>query len=221
MLSYMSISVSVTAAMGIHWLRNDTHIADARLFDCVHHGGEGAKRDIFIGAQIDRLVLRITNLLPQARSDLVDVDGIVPEKNFLRFVDADYEALFGNLFHGAGVGNVNFDSGLQYRRGHHENNKQHEDDIHKRCDVDIGKRGLGASVGGGEGHQRRTSASGGGYQSFRNSGSNRPQSRRTSCTESVECIDNSPDGSEQSNKRRNRARNRQPWDITFEAGDFL
>src|SRR6266853_6947457 len=113
-VSYMSISVSVTAALGIHWLRNDTHIADARLFDGVHHGGEGAKRDIFIGAQINRLVLRIANLLPQARSDLVDVDGIVAEKNFLRFVDADHEALFGDLFDRAGMGDVDFDSGLQY-----------------------------------------------------------------------------------------------------------
>src|SRR6266404_3309014 len=159
-VSYISISVSVTAAMGIHRLRNDAHVADARLFDCVHHGGEGSKRDIFIGAQIDRLVLRIANLLPQSRSDLVDVDGIVAEKNFLRFVDADYDTLFGNLFDGASVGDVNFDPGLQYRCGHHENNKQHEDDIHQGRDVDVGKRGLGASVGGGEGHQRRTSATG-------------------------------------------------------------
>src|SRR4029077_10534416 len=105
-MSYISISlsVSVTAAMGIHRLRNDTHIADARLFDGVHHGGERAKRDIFIGAQIDRLVLRIANLLLQARSDLVDVDGIVAKKNFLRFINADHEALFGDLFDGASVG---------------------------------------------------------------------------------------------------------------------
>src|SRR5229473_8232847 len=154
------ISKSVTAAVGIHRLRNYAHIADARLFYGVHHSGEGAKRNIFIGAQIDRLVLRIANLLPQARSNLVDVDGIVAEKNFLRFVDADHEAFFGDLFDGARVGDVDFDSGLQYRRGDHENNKQHEDDIHQRRDVDVGKGGLGASVGGGEGHQRRTSATG-------------------------------------------------------------
>src|SRR6202162_3911826 len=126
----LSLSVSVTAATGIHRLRNDAHVADARLFDGVHHGGEGAKRDIFIGAQIDRLVLQIANLLFQARSDLVDVDGIVAEKNFLRFVDADHEAVFSDLFDGASVGDVDFDSRLQYRRGHHENNKQHEDNIH-------------------------------------------------------------------------------------------
>src|SRR6266852_1040359 len=155
-MSYISISVSVSvsvmAAMGIHGLRNYAHVADAGLFDGVHHGGESAKRDIFIGAQINRLMLRIANLLPQARSNLVDVDGIVAEKNFLRLVDADHEAFFGDLFDGARVGDVDFDSGLQYRRGHHENNEQHEDDIHQRRDVDVSKRGLGASVGGGEGH---------------------------------------------------------------------
>src|ERR1700726_129600 len=160
LVSYMSISVSVTAAMGVHRLRDYADIADARMLDGVHHGGEGSKRDIFVGAQINRLVLRIANFLSQARSDLVDVDGIVAEKKFLRFVDADHEALFGNLFDRAGVGDVDFDSGLQYRRGHHENNKQHEDDIHQRRDVDVGERGLGASVAGGEGHQRRTSATG-------------------------------------------------------------
>src|SRR5271157_5841637 len=108
----ISISVSVMAAMGIHRLGYDAHVADARLLDGVHHGGEGAKRDIFVGAQIDRLVLRIANLLLQARSDLVDVDGIVAEKNLLRFVDADHEALFLDLFDGAGVGHVDFDPGL-------------------------------------------------------------------------------------------------------------
>src|SRR3982074_2469515 len=158
-MSYISksVSLSVTAARGIHRLRNDAHVADARLFDGVHHGGERSKRNIFVGAQIDRLMLRIANLLLQTRSDLVDVDGIVAEKNFLRFVDADYKALFGNLFDGASVGNVDFNPGLQYRRGYHENDKQHEDDIHQRRHVDVGKRGLRASVGGSECHHRRTS----------------------------------------------------------------
>ena len=69
------------AGMGIHRLRNDADVADARLLDGVHHGGEGAKGDIFVGAQEDRLVLRVANPLLQARSDLVDVDGIVAEKD--------------------------------------------------------------------------------------------------------------------------------------------
>src|ERR1019366_6623375 len=159
-MSISYISKSVMAAMAVHWLRNDTYVADARLLDGVHHGGEGAKRNIFIGAQKDRLVLRVPNFLLQARSDLVDVDGIVAEKNFLRFVDADHEALFGDLFHGARFRNVDFDPGLQHRRGHHENDKQHQNDIHQGRDVDVGERGLGASIGGGEGHQRRASVTG-------------------------------------------------------------
>src|ERR1700730_5968696 len=95
---YISISVSVMAAVGIHRLRNYAHVADARLFDGVHHGGESAKRDIFIGAQIDRLVLRIANLLFQARSNLVDVDGIVAEKDFLRFGDSGCKTVLGSVF---------------------------------------------------------------------------------------------------------------------------
>src|SRR5271157_3809838 len=154
------------AAMGIHRLRNDAHVADARLLDGVHHGGEGAKWNIFVGAQEDRLVLRVANFLLQARSNLVDVDGIVAQKNSLRLVDADHEALFGDLFDGAGVGHVDFDSGLQHRRGHHENDEQYEDDIDQGRDIDVGERGLGASVGGGEGHQRRASVTwGGGWRS--------------------------------------------------------
>src|SRR5208282_5473019 len=148
------------AALRIHRLRNDAHVADSCLLDRVHDRGEGAKRHIFVRAQEDRLVLRIANFLAETRPDLVDVDGIVAQKNSLRFVDADDEALFGDLFDGASVRDVDFDSGLQHGRGHHENDEQHEDDIHQRRDVDVGKRRLSASVGGGEGHQRRASVAG-------------------------------------------------------------
>src|ERR1039458_42337 len=154
-MSISYISKSVMAAMAVHWLRNDTYVADARLLDGVHHGGEGAKRNIFIGAQKDRLVLRVPNFLLQARSDLVDVDGIVAEKNFLRFVDADHQALFGDLFDRTGVGDVDFDAGLQDRRRHHENDEQNEDDIHQGRDVDVGQSRLRASVSGGEGDRKR------------------------------------------------------------------
>src|SRR5580658_1715546 len=151
------MSVSVMAAMGIHRLRNDADVADARRLDGVHHGGEGAKRYIFVGAQINGLMLRIANLLLEERSDLVDVDRVVAQKNSLRFIDANYQPLFGNLFDRARVGNVDFDSRLQHGRGDHENDEQHEDDIDQRSDVDVGKRALRASVRGGEGHQRLAS----------------------------------------------------------------
>src|ERR1700733_12245367 len=158
--SYISIPVSALAAMRIHGLRDDAHIADSRLFDGVHDGREGAKRHIFVGAQINGLMLRIANLLLQGRSDLVDVDGIVAEKYFLRFIDTDHQPLFGYLFDGARVRNVDFDAGLKHGRGHHENNEENENDIDERRDVDVGQRGLGASVGRGEGHQRRASPTG-------------------------------------------------------------
>src|ERR1019366_1596009 len=108
-MSISCMSILAMAAVGIHRLRNDADVADACLLNGVHHGGEGAKRNIFVGAQADRLVLRVANPLLQARSDLVDVDGIVAEKNSLRFVDAYYQPRFGDLFDGAGVGHVDFD----------------------------------------------------------------------------------------------------------------
>ena len=64
-------------------------------------------------------------------------------------------------------------------------------------------------------------AGGGGNQSFGDARSDRAQSRRTSGAQAMECVDDSPDGSEQSNERRNGARDRQPGDIAFEAGDLL
>ena len=60
-----SIKMSALAAILFQRLGNNAHIGDARLLDRVHHGGEGAKRHIFIGAHKDRLVLRIANLLLQ------------------------------------------------------------------------------------------------------------------------------------------------------------
>src|ERR1700686_2351612 len=115
------------AAMTIHWLGNDAYVGDARLFDGVHYGGERSEGNIFIGAQINCLVLWIANLLLDDSGDLVDVDGGVAEKNLLRFVDADYETFFGNLFDRTGVRHVYFDTGLQDRSGDHENNKEHQD----------------------------------------------------------------------------------------------
>jgi hypothetical protein len=99
--------------MAIGWLGNNAHIADARLLDGVHHGSESSKGNILIGAQIDRLVLRIANLLLQAHSDLVDVDGVVAEKYSLRLINADHQPLFGNLLDGAGMRHVDFDSRLR------------------------------------------------------------------------------------------------------------
>jgi len=72
----------VTIAVGIHRLRHNAHVSDAGLLDGIHDGGKCAKRYVFVGAQINRLMPRIANLLLQARSDLVDVDGSLPRKTF-------------------------------------------------------------------------------------------------------------------------------------------
>jgi hypothetical protein len=71
------------AAMGIHWLRDNTYVCDSRLLNRVHDGRECAERDVFVGAQINRLMLRVSDLLLDAGSDLIDVDRIVAEKNSL------------------------------------------------------------------------------------------------------------------------------------------
>ena len=68
---------------------------------------------------------------------------------------------------------------------------------------------------------RGSQAGGGGNQRFGNSRSDRAQSRGASRAQSVEGVDDSPDGSEQSDKRRDRAGNRQPRHVAFEAGDLL
>src|SRR5882724_12863298 len=141
--------MSALAAMGINGLRHDTYIADACLFDGVHHSGEGAKGNVFIGAQVNRLMLRIANSLLQRGADLVDVDRLVTEIDLLRLVDTYDQPLFGDLFHSARMGHAYFDPRLQHGRSHHEDDEQHEHDVHQWSYVDVGKRSLGASVGSG------------------------------------------------------------------------
>src|ERR1017187_679399 len=146
--------------MRVYGLRHNAYVADARLFNCVHNSGKRAERNLLIGAQVNRLVLWIANLLFQTCCNLVDVDGIVAEKDSLRFVDADDKTLFGDLFHGACARHVDLNTGLQHRRGDHKDDEEDEDDIDQGLYVDIGKRGLRAAIGSSEGHQRRTSRSG-------------------------------------------------------------
>ena len=55
-------------------------------------------------------MLRIANLLPQLGADLVNIDGIVTQEHFLLFVNADHQALFGDLFDCAGFGYGDFNA---------------------------------------------------------------------------------------------------------------
>ena len=83
--------------------------------------------------------------LQQAR-EVVDVDGLVLQEDVLVLVDGDDHALFGELVDGAGLGDGDFDAGLQHGRGEHEDEQKHEHDVDERRDVDVGERGLGASA---------------------------------------------------------------------------
>ena len=80
--------------MGVERLGDDAHIGYAGTFHGIHHGGESAERNILVGAHENGLVLRVAHFLPQLGTDLVDVDGIVAQKNALLFIDA---------FHGLGT----------------------------------------------------------------------------------------------------------------------
>src|SRR5207237_1121906 len=103
-------------------------------------------------------MLRVTNLLLQLLPDLINVDGIVAQKHFLFFVDADHQPLFGDLFNGAGLWHRDLDARLQHRRRHHKDDQEDEDHVHERSYVDIGESDLGAAIRSGERHYRRTSS---------------------------------------------------------------
>src|SRR5438552_6702372 len=102
-------------------------------------------------------MLWITNLLPQTRPNFIDVDWIIPKKNALLFINADHHTFFGDFLYGARLGDTDFNARLKHRRSYHKNDEQNQNYINQRRDVDIGERGLSASVGSRKGHYRRTS----------------------------------------------------------------
>src|ERR1700730_19041065 len=83
-----SKKISALAAMRVQRLSHDTHVGDARLFDCVHDGSEGAEGHIFVGANEDGLVLRVADFLLEPGTDFIDVDGIVAQKDAFLLVVA-------------------------------------------------------------------------------------------------------------------------------------
>ena len=127
-------------------LGHNADIGDARLFDRVHDGGEGAEGHVLIGAYEDELIAGIPNPLPQLGRNLIDVDGIVAQEHALILVDGDDRTLFGDLLHSAGLRNIDLDARLQHRRRHHKDNEQHQHHIDQRSDVDIGEGGLRAPI---------------------------------------------------------------------------
>src|SRR5271166_2300116 len=141
-----SKNISALASMAFERLRHDAHIRDSRLLHRIHHCGEGAERDVFVRTDKDGLVLRVADLLPYLGGNLIDIDGIVAQKYALLLVHADHQPLFRDLLDGARFGHAHFDPRLQHRRGHHENNQKHQNNVYQRRDVDVGERSLGTSV---------------------------------------------------------------------------
>src|SRR5579883_3435697 len=105
-----SRKMSVSAAILVEGLSNDTDVSDTGAFNRIHDRGEGSEGDILVGANEDGLVLRVTDSLAQTSFDVVDIDGVVAEEDALLRVDADDQALLSDFFDGAGLGNVDFDA---------------------------------------------------------------------------------------------------------------
>jgi len=61
----------------------------------------------------------------------MNVDGLIAEKDLLLVIDGDDHALFGDLFHGAGFGDVDFNTRLQHRRRDHEDDEQHQHHVNQ------------------------------------------------------------------------------------------
>src|SRR6266567_8691983 len=92
-------------AMGLKGLGHDAHVGNSRPFHSIHDRGKRAKGHIFIRAQENGLMLRVANLLPQLASNLIDVNGVAPQKDALLLVNADDQALFGDFFYSASFRN--------------------------------------------------------------------------------------------------------------------
>src|ERR1700678_2954357 len=112
-----SKNISAFRAIFFQRLSNDAHVGDARLLNRVHDGGEGAEGNILIGADENKLIAGIANLLAKFGGDLIDVDGVIAHKDALIFIDGDDGALFRDFFYGAGFRNVHFDARLEKGRG--------------------------------------------------------------------------------------------------------
>src|SRR4051812_16889643 len=94
----------------------------------------------------------ILNLGTKRVRNRIHVNGIAAEKNFLFTVDSDHQPRLGNLINGLRVRHSHVNARLNNRRGQHKDNEQHQHHIDKRSDVDVGKRGLCATLGIGKCH---------------------------------------------------------------------
>jgi hypothetical protein len=68
---------------------------------------------------------------------LVNVDGVIAEVDALRLVYSDDKAILADIFDGVGLGDIDFDAGLQDGRGNHEDDEKHENHVHEGDHVDV------------------------------------------------------------------------------------
>src|ERR1700688_2744134 len=155
-----SKKISGFCAILFQRLGNDAHVGNTRLLHGVHHGGESPEWHVLIRAQENKLIARIANLLVKLGGYLVNVNRVVAQEDALILVDGDHNALFTDLLDSLGFGHVDFNSRLQDRGGHHEDDEKHEHNVDQRRDIDVSQSGLRAPVRRGEGHQRLTSTAG-------------------------------------------------------------
>ena len=64
------------------------------------------------------------------------------QEQILLAVDCNNQFLFRNLADDLGLRYIDFDTGLDYGCGYHENDQQHQNDIDERDHVDLRQCGL-------------------------------------------------------------------------------
>ena len=122
-------------------LGDDADITDSGLAQSVDNAGEDAEGDFLVATEEDS-VLRLFQLRFHFCAELMNVDGVVAEIDFLRFVDGDDQALLGDFLNRVRFGDVEFNAGLKDGRGDHEDDEENEHDVDERHHVDLGERGL-------------------------------------------------------------------------------
>src|SRR5712664_547921 len=122
-------------------LGDDADVTDAGLAKSIDNAGENAEGDFLVATEEDG-VLRFFQLRFHFCAELMNVDGVVAEIDFLRFVDRDDQALLGDFLNGMRFGDVEFNAGLQDGSGDHEDDQENEHDVDERHHVDLGERSL-------------------------------------------------------------------------------
>src|SRR5690242_2755845 len=122
-------------------LGDDADVIDAGNAKRVDDRSKNPKRDGFVATQKDA-PLRAFQLLMNFGAKLMNTDGVVAKIDALRFVYGNDNPILVDIPYSFGLGNVDFDSRLEDRRGDHKDDEQYEDHVHERDHVDLGERSL-------------------------------------------------------------------------------